>query len=92
MIQKVKILRGQTLTREKIARILISARSTYDYARFDLWNGKYIVINFTRDNKYEIATNSRDYNIVYDIKVVKATRQFSSLTGFVYKWLPKLSK
>lgn len=92
MIQQKELAKGQTLTVNQIRDILNKSRMTYDYVKFITYKKEYITITFTRDNKYEIATNSRDYNIWYDIKILKTVLNFEGLVKFVFKWINKLNK
>lgn len=92
MYQNVKLKRGVNPTRNEIIKTLTSAKMTYEYARYTMDNGKYLTINFMRDNTYEIATNHMDYGIVYDIKVVKSIKNFYGVVDFVARWLPRLNK
>ena len=92
MIQQKELAKGQVLTISQIRDILTKAKMTYDYARFTTYKKEYITVTFTRDNKYEIATNSRDYNIWYEIKILKTVLNFGSLAQFIFKWINKLNK
>ena len=92
MIQQKDLVKGQTLTKQQIRDILNKSRFSYDYVKFTTYKKEYITVTFTRDNKYEIATNSRDYNIWYDIKILKSVLNFEGLINFVFKWINKLNK
>jgi len=93
MIQTVTVKKGKPISKQEIQYALTRARSTYDYAKFILPNGKYITVNFMKDNSYEIATNVREqYQLFYDIKITKTIKSFFSLIDFLYKWLNRLNK
>lgn len=92
MIQDIKLNKGQTLTVNQIRDILNKARMTWEYARFTTYKNEYITITFTRDNKYEIATNNREYNIWYDIRILKTILNFEGCVQFVFKWINRMNK
>jgi len=92
LIQKIKLNRGQILTRDNVRNILNRARMTFDYARFDLFNKFYITINFNRDRTITIATNTRDYGIWRQIDFLRTSYTVERLTEFVFSALNVLSK
>lgn len=91
MNQIVTISRGQTLTRSRLSNILNSAKSTYDYARFNLHNGIYVTISFFKDNTIEIMTNSRDIIMWQQIKTLRSTYTMSLLLDFLVRWINKIN-
>lgn len=93
MIRVIKLNNKQKVNYSYIRSILIDAKMTYDYAKFIMSDGRYIQVNFTRDNKYEISTDCREqYQLFYDIKILKSINNFNELISFVVKWLNKLNK
>ena len=93
MIQKIKLNRGQTITRSNIQSVLTNAKMSYDYAEFKMGNDRYTTVTFTKDGKYEIATNVREqYQLFYEIKVLKTINSFYALVDFMFKWLNNLNK
>lgn len=93
MIQNINLNKGQVITKPNLQKILNDAKFSYDYAKFNMYNGRYLTITFTKDNKYEIATNVREqYQLFYDIKIIKSVNSFYGLVDFVFKWLNILNK
>lgn len=93
MIQKIKLNKGQIITRNNIQNILANAKMTFDYAEFKMDNDRYITVTFTKDGKYEVATNVREqWQLFYEIKVLKTINSFYALVDFMFKWLNNLNK
>lgn len=93
MIQKIELHKGQILTRDNISRILGSARGTYQYARFTMYNKIYLNINYNKDNTIEISTNSRDIALWNQIQILRRNRSsLSMIVDFVFRWIPILNK
>lgn len=93
MIKKVKLNSGQSVARSYIQNILADAKMTYDYAEFTMSNGRYITVTFTKDGKYEVATNVREqWQLFYEIKILKTINSFYALVDFMFKWLNILNK
>ena len=93
MIQNIKLNKGQIIKTSDIQYSLIKAKSTYDYAKFTLYNGRYITVTFLRDNSFEIATDVREqYQLFYDIKVLKTVKSCWGIIDFLFKWLNRLNK
>lgn len=93
MIRKVKLNKGQSMTRSNIQNILADAKMSFDYATFDMDGGRYITVTFTKDGKYEVATNVREqWQLFYEIKILKTINSFYALVDFMFKWLNNLNK
>ena len=93
MIQKIKLNKGQTITRSNIQSILTNAKMSYDYAEFKMDNDRYLTVTFTKDGKYEVATNVREqWQLFYEIKILKQVNSFYALVDFMFKWLNNLNK
>ena len=92
MIQKVKLNQGQILTKRNIEDVLRKARIGYDYCRFDLKYGTYIIIAFFRDNTYDVMTNNRSQSLWTDINYIRRTRGFNALVDIVFKWIREYNR
>lgn len=91
MIQNVMLKRNQTLSRNDILRILNTAKSTYQYAKF-IFNGYYIQITYNRDLSISISTNSRDLALYQEMQdLIKIYTQMR-LVDFVFRYINKLNK
>ena len=87
MIQKVKLHRGQILTKDNIQQYLTRARNGCDYCRFDMKQGTYILIAFFKDNTYDIMTNNRSLQLWVDIQNVRNLRGLTHLVPYVFRWI-----
>ena len=65
MIQRLKLNKGQTLNQSQLFKYCSSARNTHDYIRIQLYNGKYIQINFHRDQTLSVTHNMTDLSMYY---------------------------
>jgi len=91
MIQKINVSKGQVLTRENIKMVLDSARSNYQYARFNLPNGIYLNVTYNRDQTIEISTNSRRIDLYQQIVVMRRSYTQIRLVTFMFRWINLLS-
>lgn len=92
MIQNVKLKKGQILTKQEITRICNSARSTWQYAKFELSNGVYIQINYNKDLSISISTNSRDLIFYQEVQNLVRIYTQMRVIDMLFRWLPKLRK
>lgn len=92
MIQKITLSKGNILTKSNLRQILDSARSTYQYARFDLHKGIYITIQYNRDNTIEVFTNSRDINLWQQIKFLRGGYSQTKIIDFIFRWINQINK
>lgn len=91
MIQNITLNRNQILTRNEILRILNTAKSTYQYAKFS-FGGYYIQITYNRDLSVSISTNSRDLAMYQEIQdLIKIYTQMR-LVDFIFRYLNKLNR
>lgn len=92
MIKKVKLLRGQILTKDNILDILKTARSGYDFAKFTFYNNTYISIEFHRDYTVDVMTNSRDLMLWTEIEALRRIMYRPDTTAeFLFRWIRKLN-
>lgn len=92
MIQKIKLNQGQILTKDNIRTVLFKARTTYDYCRFDMKYGTYIIVAFFRDNTFDIMTNNRSISLWNDIRYVRTTKGITILTDIIFKWIREYNR
>lgn len=92
MIQKVKLHRGQILTKTNIEQYLIKARSGCDYCRFELEHDIYITIAFFKDFSYDIMTNHRSIMLWTDIQAARKTRSLSFLVSYIFRWIRQYNR
>lgn len=92
MIQKIKLHRGQILTKDNINNLLSSARGTYSYAKFTMHNGIYISVFFNKDNTTELSTNSRDMALWTRMEVLRRSSTLAMISDFLFYWIPRLNK
>ena len=92
MIQRMNLHRGQILTKSNINNILNSAKGTYSYARFEMYNKIYISIFFNKDNTVEISTNSRNIALWNRLEVLRRNNTISMLVDFIFFWIPILNR
>lgn len=90
MIHKVKLGKGEVLTKADLTKMINNARSSYDYFKVTLHNGIYFTIEFNRDNTVEIMTNTRDIAIWNQLRILQAN--FSQLRAVdqVFDWINTL--
>jgi hypothetical protein len=91
MIKKINISKGQTLTRSNITDIISSARSTFQYARFDLYNRLYITVTFNKDQTISVATNSRNLQLYQEMQATIRVYTQARIVEFLYRWLPRIT-
>lgn len=92
MIQRITLSKGQILTKDEITKVLNSARSTFQYARFSLSNNLYLNINYNRDNTVEISTNARDISIWNQIRSLNQSYTQARIIEFTFRWINVLTK
>lgn len=92
MIQKVRLHRGQILTKENISKLLFSARGTFGYAKFTMYNGIYISVYFSRDMTTEFVTNSRDIALWTRMEVLRRSSTIAMISDFIFYWIQRLNK
>lgn len=92
MIQNVKLKKGQVITKPNIKDILDKARQTYDYAKFTLYDGRYINLHFNRDFSIDIMTNDRDLILWREIESLKLVYTQARLEDFLFRWLNKMNR
>lgn len=88
----VSLSKLQIISKNEITNILNSVRSTYDYARFNLYNGIYLTITYHRDNTVDIFTNSRDLDLYHQIQNLNRSYTQMRIVEFVFRWISKLNK
>lgn len=92
MIQKVKLNRGQILTKDNISSCLTKARNGNDYCRFELKFGMYITIAFFKDNTFDVMTNSRSISLWNDIQNLRKLRGVIIITDYVFRWIQEYNR
>ena len=92
MIQKIKLARGQTLTKDNIRSAWHRARSSYDYCRIDMKYGMYIIVAFFKDQTFDVMTNNRSLSLWTDIKLVRNTRGITVLTNMIFRWIREFNR
>lgn len=80
------------MTKDNIQRTLNNARSTFQYARFDMGTGDYITINYSKDQKIEIMTNSRNIALWNQIEIMRRSYTQMRLVDFVFRWINTLNR
>ena len=91
LIQKVTLRKGQVLTRDNIFNMLLSARSTFQYAKFTANNGRYLWVFYNKDGTFEISTNSRDLSLWSRLEVVRRNNTIQMVAAFVFEWINKFN-
>lgn len=92
MIQKITLKKGNILTKDKIAAMLNSARSTWQYAKFTFYNGKYMTVYYANDRSIDIATNIRDFVLWNKIQVLRTNYSQRTVTDFIFDSINRLNK
>lgn len=92
MIQNIMLKRNQTLSRDNILRILNTAKSTYQYAKFNFGNNYYIQITYNRDLTISMSTNSRDLALYQEMQDLTKIYTQMRLVDFVFRYINKLNK
>lgn len=92
MIQKLKLAPRQVLTKDNVRHSLERARSTYDYCRIYMKNGKYITIAFFRDNSCDIMTNIHNYGLWHEIEFVRRTPVITLIADYVFNWIQRYNR
>lgn len=92
MIQKVKLNRGQILTKDNIQQILTKARNGCDYCRIDLKYGTYITVAFFKDMTFDIMTNIRNVALWNEIENVRRQRGVIVIADYVFRWIQVYNK
>lgn len=92
MIQKINLKKGNILTKREIIDIINSARSTWQYAKFKFYNGKYLTVYYTNDRTVDIATNIRDFVLWNKIQVLRNNYSQNKVAEFIFNCINKLNK
>lgn len=92
MIEKIRLKRGNVLTKDKIYSMLNSARSTWQYAKFYFYNGKYMTVYYSNDRTVDIATNIRDFVLWNKIQVLRTNYSQWRVADFIFNSINKYNK
>lgn len=92
MIQKVKLNRGQILTKSNVEHVLTKARNGSDYCRFDLKYGTYITVAFFKDMTFDIMTNIRNINLWNEIQSARRQRGIIVIADYLFRWIQVYNK
>jgi len=92
MIERISLNKGQILTITNIKKMLDSARSSFQYAKFIMHNGIYIIVYYNKDQTFEISTNSRNIQIYQQIVSLKRSYSQNRLCDFIFNWIQILNK
>lgn len=95
MIQRIKLHRSQILTSGELFKLCASARNTHDYIRITLWTGKYVQVNFHRDNTLSVSTNRMDLSTLYAVNnMMQRNKIYSTenVVEFLFKFIQKNTK
>ena len=91
MIQNITLNRNQVLSKSEILKILNTAKSTYQYAKFT-FKGYYLQINYNRDLSVSISTNSRDLALYQEMQDLTKIYTQMRLVDFVFRYINKLNR
>lgn len=92
MIQVVSLSRGQVITKNEIQNKVNSARSTFNYAKFQFGNNLYITVTYNRDLTISISTNSRDLLLYNEMMAIQRVYTQMRVVEFLFRWINKLNK
>lgn len=92
LINIVNLSKGQILTKQEIEKLVNSSRSTFQYCKFNLYNKIHLTINYSRDMKITIATNSRDIALYKEIQSLENIYTQQRVINFFFRWVNKLNK
>jgi len=92
MIEKIELKKGQILTFNNIKHMLDSARSSFQHAKFVMYNNIYIIIYYNKDQTIEVSTNSRNIQLYQQIVSLRNTYSQHRVTDFIFRWIQLLNK
>lgn len=95
MIRKIKLSRKQKITTPELFKLCASARNSNDYIRIDLWNRKYIVVSFHRDQTLSISNNFTDLIAYYATQnMIRLNKIYSTenVVDYLFKMIQKYNK
>lgn len=87
MIKKIHLNRGQILTKDNILTTLRQARLGYDYCKFQMKYGTYIIVAFFKDNTFQVFTNNRSLQLWNEIQIVIRQRGLLMLADYIFRWI-----
>lgn len=65
MIKRLKLNKDQYLSQNELFKLCASARNSHDYIRIQLYNNKYVQVNFHRDQTLSVSHNFMDLSMYY---------------------------
>jgi hypothetical protein len=92
MVHKVKLNKGQILTKSNLIDMCNSARATYDYVKIEMYSGLYIFVTFGRNNMMEVSTNSRDLLLYNQMQTLRRTRSIAIIADYLFNWINRYNK
>lgn len=92
MINIVNLSKGQIMTKREIERLLNSSRSTFQYCKFNLKDKIHLTINYSKDMKIIVSTNSRDIALYKEIQSLERIYTQQRAIDFFFRWVNKLNK
>lgn len=95
MIHKVKLTRKQKLSMPELYKMCSSARGTYDYVRINLINGKFIQVNFHRDQTISVCNNFTDLGAFYAVQNIMKRNKINStqnIAEFLFKMVQRYNR
>jgi len=87
MVKVVSLKKGQSISKNEIKTSLDYARQTFQYARFNFYNGLYIYIAYNKDQSIEVSSNSRNITLWQQIQSLKRVYTQARIIDFLYRWL-----
>ena len=88
----LKLRKKEVVPRKTIYNKLTHARNTYSYCKFSIWSDEYISVIFNRDRTIEIATNTRDLQLIRNIRSVKSGFTISRVSDFIFNFINTKNK
>ena len=65
MVKKLFLQRKQIIPVSELYNICASARNTFDFVKVTMWDGKFLIMTFHRDQTISISHNFTDLRVYF---------------------------
>lgn len=95
MIKILNLERKQTVPIRELFRLSASARNTYDFIKVNMWNKKFIIVNFHRDQTISVSHNFTDMRVYFATNNFIKRNKINStenVAEFLFKMIQKYNQ
>ena len=92
MIRILNLKRKQIIPIKELFRLSASARNTFDFIRVNMWNGKFITVNFHRDQTISVSHNFADMRVYFLVSNFEKRNKINStqnVAEFLFSMIQK---